>query len=271
MKRKRFFNFLVCAILICSTSVFTACSNKEENTDQPDLHLSEKLIGKWMVVELDDEPCPTNLKTVITFESPTKAHGSLSDIYSNTWNVQVNASVKINKNNVRLVSQIDEYVTNLLDATVISITDNDMVLSTDWSLLVNGEEVHREVYSMERWERVKNNYHDAILGTWEGKVTSGEDDHTDGEWHRWEYRADGTYVYYSKENDEWEGGSDFLSEYFVDGTLLCTRWQETATSEEKREWWEIESISGGVMKWKALRVHEDGSNYIATFEMKRIP
>jgi len=37
-----------------------------------------------------------------------------------------------------------------------------------------------------------------------------------------------------------------------------------------REWWEIESIEDGVMKWKALRQKEDGTTYTATFEMKKI-
>ena len=37
-----------------------------------------------------------------------------------------------------------------------------------------------------------------------------------------------------------------------------------------REWWEIESIEDGVMKWKALRQNADGTTYTATFEMKKI-
>jgi hypothetical protein len=36
---------------------------------------------------------------------------------------------------------------------------------------------------------------------------------------------------------------------------------------EKRDWWEIESIENGIMKWKALRRNEDGSTYTSTFEM----
>jgi hypothetical protein len=61
-----------------------------------------------------------------------------------------------------------------------------------------------------------------------------------------------------------------MADYFVDGILLCTRWQHTADSEELREWWEIESIENGVMKWTALRMHEDGSTYTATFEMTKV-
>ena len=54
------------------------------------------------------------------------------------------------------------------------------------------------------------------------------------------------------------------------GTLLCTSWKKTADSEEIREWWEIESIKDGKMKWTALRMRDDQSTYTATFEMTRV-
>jgi len=63
---------------------------------------------------------------------------------------------------------------------------------------MDGEEIGGEVWENERYERIFNDYEQDIVGTWEGMVTSDEDDHTDGELHRWEYKADGTYVYYRK-------------------------------------------------------------------------
>ena len=62
--------------------------------------------------------------------------------------------------------------------------------------------------------------------------------------------------------------SQTLSQYFVDGTLLCTRWVIDDT--EYREWWEIASIANGVMKWTALRQNEDGTTYTATFQMEKV-
>ncbi|MBR7049146.1 MAG: hypothetical protein IKI16_04765 [Prevotella sp.] len=64
--------------------------------------------------------------------------------------------------------------------------------------------------------------------------------------------------------------NDALAEYFVDGTLLCTRWKKTIDSNELREWWEIESIKDGVMKWTALRMRENGTTYTATFQMTKV-
>ena len=90
----------------------------------------------------------------------------------------------------------------------------------------------------------------------------------DGQEHRWQYNADGTYVYYVKDGDNWvsyEGTT--LSEYFVDGNLLCTRWIDLG--QENREWWEI-TINGNKMNWTALRQNPDGTTFTATFEMTKV-
>ena len=238
-------------------------------TDIPASGLAENIIGKWMVEELNGQPCPTNWKTVLTFVSPTKAYGSLSDFSTPMWNVKVLADVKIDGNKVNVINT-DGNIRQVLDCTILSITDKDLLMSSDWNVYEDGVKIYQEVYGKERYDRITADYSQDILGTWEGKVTSSEDEHTDGELHRWEYKADGTYVYYSKENDEWKAGNDVMADYFVDGILLCTRWKKTIDSNELREWWEIESINDGVMKWKALRMREDGTTYTATFEMTKV-
>jgi hypothetical protein len=58
-----------------------------------------------------------------------------------------------------------------------------------------------------------------------------------------------------------------LNEYFVDGTLLCTRWIDNG--QENREWWEI-TIDGTRMHWTALRQNPDGTTFTATFEMEKV-
>ena len=83
---------MLAAILICGASVFTSCSDNDDNP-APQSDIAEKIIGKWMVEELDGQPCPTNLKAVITFLSPTKAYGSLSDFYSDSWNNHASAQI----------------------------------------------------------------------------------------------------------------------------------------------------------------------------------
>ena len=239
-------------------------------TDIPASGLAENIIGKWMVDALNGQPCPTNLKAVITFLSATKAYGSLSDFYSDSWNSHASADVVIDGNNVTLTAFENEHTKHVTVADIYSITDKDMRLKSDWKAYTDGEMVINEVYDNERYIRINKDFENDIIGTWEGKVTSAEDEHTDGELHRWEYKADGTYVYYNKVGDEWVNNNDVLAEYFVDGILLCTRWKQTADSKELREWWEIESINDGVMKWTALRMRDDGTTYTATFQMTKV-
>lgn len=239
-------------------------------TDLPASGLAENIIGKWMVDALDGQPCPTNLKAVITFLSATKAYGSLSDFYSDSWNSHASADVVIDGNNVTLTAFENEHTKHVTVVDIYSITDKDMRLKSDWKAYTDDKMVINEVYDNERYIRISDDYENDIIGTWEGKVTSSEDEHTDGELHRWEYKANGTYVYYSKENDEWKASNDVMADYFVDGILLCTRWKKTIDSNELREWWEIESIKDGVMKWKALRMRENGTTYTATFEMTKV-
>ena len=83
---------------------------------------------------------------------------------------------------------------------------------------------------------------------------------------------DGTYVYYSLDADSnWTSDVNSMSHYFVDGSLLCTRWKNSGEDEvEHREWWEIASIENGVMNWTALRMHDDGTTYTATFSMTKV-
>ena len=260
---------LVFTVVLCGASLFTACSN-DDNPSSPTKSLSDQLLGKWMISDLDDQPCPTNLKAVITFLSPTEAYGSLSDFYSESWNSHSSATVVIDGNKVTLTAKENEHITHVTKVDIFRITDTDMWLGSDWRVYKDGEEIGGEIWEDEHYERITNDYEKDIIGTWKGKVTSTEDDHTDGELHRWEYKADGTYVYYSMVDGNWKAGTDYLSDYFVDGTLLCTRWKKTVDSEEIREWWEIESIQDGKMKWKALRMREDMTTYIATFEMTKV-
>ena len=134
--------WMLAAILICGTAtMFISCAANEDNpAPQPDINLAEKIVGKWMVAELNGEACPTNLKTVVTFDSPTKAYGSLSDFYSKSWNDEVEADVEINGNKMIITAKEDDHTTHVLNVTVSSITDEDMVLSSDWTVLVDGKE-----------------------------------------------------------------------------------------------------------------------------------
>lgn len=70
---------------------------------------------------------------------------------------------------------------------------------------------------------------------------------------------------------EWKATDDVMNDYILDGTLLCTRLKANGTGkEEYREWWEIESVNNGAMKWKALRLSDDGTTYTANYELVKV-
>jgi len=239
-----------------------------------DFNLAENIIGKWMTADIDGQPALTNDKSVVSFVSPTKAIVSLSrtDFKGSVvkWVDHLEYDVEISGNKVTIAGHPADNFTLVQEYTVTAIDDAQMLANVKIIIIRNGEAmVITEKYA--RFEKVTVDYSEEILGKWEGHITSEQgSEYDDGEDHQWEYKADGNFVYYVQDEEgNWIANpGQTLSEYFVDGTLLCTRWVTDGT--EYREWWEIESIKGGVMKWKALRKRDDGTTYTATFAMIQV-
>ena len=274
---QKFFNWMLAAILICGASVFTSCSSNDDNPvvpAEPDLNVAEKIIGKWMVTERDGEPALTNEKTVVTFLSATKAYQSVSRVnYDETvpkWRAKEECDMTIDGNTVTLLSHSSN-IDKVFTLNIKSIDDNNMSCNFKIVVMKDGE-VYETVENTRIYRRVTADYSTDIIGMWEGHSTGEEgSEFDDGENHRWEYMTDGSFNYFRKVDGQWQISDDDYADYFVDGNLLCTRWKNAgAGNEEHREWWEIESIENGVMKWKALRQKEDGTTYTATFEMKKV-
>ena len=254
---KTILNWVLAATLICGASVFTSCN-------KPATDLSDKVQGKWIVADLDGEACPTSFKSVVTFESATKGCYSISEINTMTWENRTPAEVTFHEDGFTAIEE-DGLFTSVLTATVNSITDNEMRLTTEWTFTGGTEVLLHEFYT-ERWVRVTDDFEQSVIGTWEAQVQNENKQQT---W-RWEFKADGTYVFSLKDGDSWQVFEDEMSEYFVDGSLLCTRWQNTASSDENRDWWEIESIQDGKMKWTALRLDEDLTTHTETLELSKV-
>ena len=271
---KKVLSWVFAATLICGLNVFTSCiNNNDDNPVKPTDNLAEKIIGKWMTADINGQTTLTNDKSVVTFISPTKATVSLSrtDFTGAVvkWVAHLEFDVEISGNKVTITGHPTDNFTIVQEYNVTAIDNAKMSANFKLTIIRNGE-ARIITENNARFEKVTADYREAIIGTWEGYVTNSEGSvYDDGETHRWEYKADGTYVYYVKDGDDWvpyKGNT--LNEYFVDGVLLCTRWIDNDV--ENREWWEIASIKDGVMKWTALRANEDGTTYTATFEMKKV-
>jgi len=261
---------MLAAILICGASVFTSCTSNDDNPATPNLNVAEKIIGKWMTASVDGQALPTNDKMVYNFISTTEAYISSSfnarPDFEAQWVYLSKADVIIAGNKVTITHHPDEQQTVCQEFTITAINDNEFTANMHVKITANGNSL--EADDVVRFTKVKVDYSADIIGMWEGQVTSEQDTYGDGLLHRWEYKADGTYVYYVKDGDNWVPSANTLNEYFVAGKLLCSRWINAGT--ELREWWEIESIENGVMKWTALREKEDGTTFTSTFEMKKV-
>ena len=283
---------LLFVVVLCGSLVLTGCSNAGQEKEDEDAEvkvteaestkteaaesevtqadIEETIIGSWILAERDGQPALTNEKGLFTFVSPTKAYVSASynarPEQGSPWVDLLEADVEITDNKVTLTWPVNEDTIIVDEFTVSSITDSENQGDLIVKSVKDGKEriLTEEAVSL---VKVNDDYSKDILGTWEGRCTSEDSEFDDGQEHRWEYKEDGTYVYYVKDGDNWAPGDDTMNEYFVAGNLLCTRWKEG--DAESREWWEI-SIDGDTMKWTALRQDKDGKTFTPEFEMTKV-
>ena len=269
---RKFQQWVFAAILICGTTVFTSCTN-EDNPATPDLNVAEKILGKWIMTDKNGQPIPTSERLVYTFVSTTKALVSASlnsrpEVGSH-WSGQLEADVAISGNNVTVSMNLDEHTTSVHNYTITAIDANEFTASDIVTITIDGNVIHT-AENLFRFTKVTADYRETVLGLWECTGLSGGETYNDGN-DRLEFLADGTYRYYRMDdNNDWQAVTTReFQDYFVDGTLLATRWKNQG-EDELREWWEIESLSGNEMVWTALRQKEDGSTFKQKMTWKKI-
>jgi hypothetical protein len=269
---KRLMQWVMAAALICSSTLFTSCMN-DDNPVGPTDNLAEKLIGKWMDAYKDGQPATTNKKMVITFVSPTKAYicASLNVLHgvSTAWFDHIEADVAIDGDKVTVTSHPDEHKTLVHEYVIINIDGSQFKANHKVTSTVDGEvDFFKE--DVVCYAKIKVDYSEAILGLWECKGLKGGETYNDGN-DRLEFLSDGTYRFYHKDDaGQWQAVTTReFQDYFVDGTLLATRWKNIEENE-LREWWEIKSLKGDKMQWKALRQNEDGSTFEQTMDWERV-
>lgn len=247
----------------------------KENVNESD-DISQQIIGKWMLSKMDGNAVPTNAKVVYTFESTTNGYISASRADYNAdmtrWTDHAPSAITVDGKKISMKGDLNKTTSFEAEIEVKTINSSETETDSKYTVYHNGAPLYVSEGTAV-WAKVTKDFGADILGVWEGHVTNNEgSEFDDGELHRWEYFADGTYIYYHLDADSnWVAQASELSEYFVDGTLLCTRWKNSGEGEvENREWWEIASITGGVMKWTALRQRDDGTTYTATFQMTKV-
>lgn len=258
-------------MLALAATVFIACDNDKKKDDVVNHNLSEIIFGKWVNVEENGTPMVTNLKPVIDFVSTTKAYMSAA-VRNDTiemWVKRQELELVIDGKKIHLINKNDEQTIRDIEINVTSFNADEIVANSIIRNIINGDTTNLPS-SVDLFKKINVDYSEAIIGMWEGRCTSSDGSiFDDGENHRWEYKSDGTYCYYYKENGEWKLSETDYSDYFVDGPMLYTRWKNKG-EQSNNENWEIESIKDNVMKWSALRLKEDNTTYTVTFEMRKV-
>lgn len=255
---KRFCYLAAFAALTATISV--ACT-KDDTPSQKEIETH--IIGKWKRVKSDGIETLTNGRVIETYES--NGQGTISLSYYSTsilnWQNQGKMSYSVSGNQLE-IRGIDKSF-----YTISSIDENKCIKIVDKIINAGGTEFDRNI-PME-FAKVKADFSKDIIGLWEGVAMTGYETYgnTDA---RIEYKADGSYVYYTKEDDGWAVSKNADNEYNVDGDWLATRWRPEPGRDYNYEWWDIDEIKDGTMKWSALRKKEDGSLFNTTFTWKKV-
>ncbi|MCQ2271088.1 MAG: hypothetical protein MJZ52_07695 [Bacteroidales bacterium] len=239
----------------------TSCSKDEDVLSQEEIET--KIIGKWKQTIKDGDGVLTNDRLIKTFFTNHEGTSSSSRSFFGeyVWCNKIPIKYEIKGNDLceKGVAQIF--------AKVLSI-DESRLYENDYKIITHeGEEI--SVNTNLTYEKVTTDYSQDIIGLWEGVEMTGDETYGDAN-HRIKYNADGTYVYYDKDGDNWKPSENVDNEYNVDGDWLATRWRTVAGADYEYEWWDIDEIKNGTMKWSALREKGDKTRYTTTFTWKKI-
>ena len=267
MTTKDFFHMLLASVMLAATAGLTvACTSNDDNPASggpSEAAIKEKIVGKWKATTQDDVWLTTNGRTVLTFNADGTRTVSKSYFNADTnafiWRNQQTGTYAVEDS--RLKSYLDE--ADLYDVVIYDIA---LISSRRMMMTMENFRPGRKF----TYARVDADYAEAIVGLWEGVEMTGDETYGGAD-ARIAYLPDGTYRYYQKDaNGEWAvRENQEVSEYNVDGDWLATRWQETG-GEMNYEWWDIDDISDGQMKWSALREREDGTRFQTTFTWKKV-
>ena len=238
--------------MICSTLCLSSCYDEEELTSQ-DIALRRNILGKWKTYSIDGKLGVTNQKEVITYHIDGTFHSSTFRQNAASCNCKyyLNGNSYIGVNN------------NYTVKAIISSINNDEIV---YSNFANNQGF--KCKSMVS-HKINADYSKNIVGLWEGVEMTGESTYGSSN-HRWEYRTDGSYTYYSKDaDDNWiADASNSGNEYYVDGDFLGTRW--IRNGKENHEWWDIEKCDDSEMIWSALRKGSNGKVFSTKMVLRKV-
>lgn len=236
--------------------------NEKENQKQTvsTEEIANGIIGKWKTCTLVHGQWITDNESVTTFgEGGNCTHSESSTDDSDVWEDAIRYTYSVAGDSVVINSEENKAIWKVKE-----LKDNEI------KILVRVYQKGQLVSKYEQsGKRITADFSEAIVGLWEGVEMTGEETFGNSD-HRIEYKADGSYIYYSRDGDEWKSDKQTVSDYFVDGDLLCTRWTEGSNPKLNKEWWNIESITETEMRWFAIRLKDDGATFRTSFTFRKV-
>ena len=250
---KKIMNWVMAATLVCSASVFTSCSSKDDdNGSQTASGLAEKMVGKWLYIESDGEKVETSESSITNFvmEGFTlKAYTSISLKDYGLWAYKQPTDVTFDGNDVTLTMHSGDFTT-VEKMTDIAVFGDNMYYTSMYTLSRNGEVLTSMGPYRLHCTRVYIDFAPVIIGKWEGTITSDEPGFVPQPFCE-AYLADGTNIAYNLIDGKWVQEVSEYDEYFVDGNLMCTRWKVSGRDEERQNCI-IDSYANGILLIKEV-------------------
>ena len=217
---------------------------------------SSKIVGRWKLVEYNGHAIETNNRTIFTFNQDLTGTQSSVEIVNRQgklWRRQVPLTYHVD--NDVLTTEWAETSTPESWITKILTIENGQMSCDASTRFVNQVPT---LVGTAKYQDIKDiDYSTEIIGRWEGIEGGGQ--HGDSE-HNWEYRADGTYTYYSWNGSGWESDpNNIYNEYAVDGDFFVTQWDSSEVVF--REAHDV-TIEGDMMKWHGLRANGKQDSFL---------
>lgn len=229
------------------------CDKDNSTSSSPDIS------GLWVVDKVDGEALLTNDKIFYKIEA-SQMDESFRDAINEQNSRWEEGVLTYRQSEEMLYVQYPQSGWNF-EMRILNSKENSM----EWKLeksYDSSETAYPNITYLFR--RLTDDYSKNIVEMWEGQcVTSGDSD----ELHRWEFLADGTYRYYSK-NDlgKWIAKTDNAGSYLLYGDVLVCSWlndDQSGVKGQNCELWNI-SIEKDEMRWQATREGDEKIEFVLT-------
>lgn len=243
------------------------CSDSDEKSNDKGL-TSETLIGTWVIKVIDDKEVSSNEMFACRYNNDgSEDYLALvvsDDGLTASFQYTDDSQYRVEDGVIYMLSDIVnlEFPASISDGTLCGEQGDILTYSESVNIQEDVDENQGRTF---KGIRVDADYSDDLIGVWSGVVIDGDQSEPYDNI-RFEFKADGEYVFYKKESEDTDWVEiDTFNTYAMLGTLLITQWVEDGSDDTYADVWEV-VIDGDYMTWRATR---DGIDYEVGYDFVR--